>query len=107
MSETKKRRYPRDAARLHELRVRLENEIAERQEMLTEVRKLETSAENSEIVNMVRSYNVTPEEFGRIVGLLRDQLPGENNLPHETVKDRDEPLDLNSYEIETEENEDE
>ena len=104
MSDTKKRRYPRDAARLHELRIRLEHEIAERQEMLAEVRKLETSAENSEIVNMVRSYNVTPEEFARLVDLLRDQLPGPGNAPQESVQ-ADEQLD--SYEIETEENEDE
>jgi len=105
MSEPKKRRYPRDAARLHELRIRLENEIAERQEMLTEVRKLETSAENTQIVNMVRSYNVTPEEFARIVGLLRDQLPAPANMPQEAASDS--PLDLSSFEIETEENEDE
>ena len=107
MSEIKRRRYPRNAARLHELRLRLENEIADRQEMLAEVRKLETRAENAEIVNMVKAYNVTPEELTRLVGLLRDQLPGKDITPDEQVNSPAVPMTMSTFEIETEENEDE
>ena len=107
MSEVKRRRYPKNAARLHELRIRLESEIAERQEILAEVRKLEANAEKEEIVNMVKAYNVTPEELTRLVNLLRDQLPGKDNTPHEQANNPAVPIAMNTFEIETEENEDE
>ena len=54
MDEVKKRRYPRDLEKLKELAERLEYEIADRQEMLADVRRLKTEAENAEIVNTVK-----------------------------------------------------
>ena len=44
MDEVKKRRYPRDLEKLKELAERLEYEIADRQEMLADVRRLKTEA---------------------------------------------------------------
>jgi len=75
VNENRKRHYPADRNKLHELCNRLEAEIAERQERLAEVRKLAIAADNAAIVNTVKTFNVTPEEFAQLVQEMRLRNP--------------------------------
>ena len=75
MNDNRKRHYPADRDKLHALCERLETEIAERQERLTEVRKLATAADNAAIINAVKAHNITPEELVRVVEMIRSGVP--------------------------------
>ena len=102
MDEVKKRRYPRDLEKLKELAERLEYEIADRQEMLADVRRLKTEAENAEIVNTVKKYNVSLEELAQFF-----EVPGPSRILSKTEKEPSELFDSEGYVMETEENDDE
>ena len=71
MEEVRKRRYPTNRAKLYELRDRLEQEIAESQAALNDVRRLIREADNAAIINTARANNVTPEEFVELIKKLR------------------------------------
>lgn len=107
MDEVKKRRYPRDLEKLKELAERLEYEIADRQEMLADVRRLKTEAENAEIVNTVKKYNVSLEELAQFVEERRNNVPRPSRILSKTEKEPSELFDSEGYVMETEENEDE
>ncbi len=80
MNEQKKAIFPRDPDKLHELAERLENEIADRQAKLVEVRRREKEAKSATIYNLMMERNVTTEELIRIVDLYRSgRLPGMNS----------------------------
>ena len=71
MAENTKRRYPSNRHKLHALKERLESEIAEKQEMLLEVTRLTRQADNAAIVHTALNYDITPEEFDRLMQALR------------------------------------
>ena len=71
MAENTKRRYPSNRHKLHALKERLESEIAEKQEMLLEVTRLTRQADNAAIVHTALNYDITPEEFDRLMQVLR------------------------------------
>ena len=71
MEEVRKRRYPTNRAKLYELRDRLEQEIAESQAALNDVRRLIREADNAAIINTARANNVTPEDFVELIGFSR------------------------------------
>ena len=96
MSEIKLRRYPKDAAKLHEMAGRLEREIAERQETLEVVRKLAIEAENSALRSVMDAYNVTLDELPRLIELMRSSALVPEIQPREEtvsapVQEMDEP----------------
>ena len=107
MDEVKKRRYPRDLEKLKQLAERLEYEIADRQEMLADVRRLKTEAENAEIVNTVKKYNVSLEELAQFFEERRNNVPGPSRILSKTEKEPSELFDSEGYVMETEENDDE
>ena len=109
MSEIKLRRYPKDAAKLHEMAGRLEREIAERQETLEVVRKLAIEAENSALRSVMDAYNVTLDELPRLIELMRSTALVPEIQPHEEtvsapIQEMDEP---DETVVETEETDDE
>lgn len=73
MAENTKRRYPSNRHKLHALKERLESEIAEKQEMLVEVTRLTRQADNAAIVHTALNYDITPEEFDRLMQALRTE----------------------------------
>ena len=81
MTENKKPRYPSDRLKLHALKDRLEQEIAQRQQKLVEVTRLVRQADNSAIVKTALNYDVTPDEFDRLVQALRS-----GSIPQELLK---------------------
>ncbi len=109
MSEMKTRRYPKDAAKLHEMAARLEREIAERQETLSEVRKLAIEAENSALRSVMDTYNVTLDELPRLIELMRSRtLIPEDQLPKAAAPiPAPEPEEPEETVVETEETDDE
>ena len=107
MDEVKKRRYPRDLEKLKELAERLEYEIADRQEMLTDVRRLKTEAENAEIVNTVKKYNVSLEELAQFFEERRNNDSGPSRILSKTDNKPSNLYAPEGYVMETEENDDE
>ena len=81
MNERKKKRFPTDRNKLHELHDKLVREIAEKQACLEEVTRLARQADNTAIVDIALNYNVTPEEFAEIMQQLRTKVPGADILP--------------------------
>ena len=102
MSEDRKQRYPTDRIKLRALAARLDKEIAVRQEKLAVVKKLIVQADSACIVNTAKTYNVTPEEFIRMVQALRSNTPGPEIDPKEVV-----PIEEAADDEDTEETEDE
>ena len=107
MDEVKKRRYPRDLEKLKELAERLEYEIADRQEMLTDVRRLKTEAENAKIVNTVKKYNVSLEELAQFFEERRNNASGPSRILSKAENEPSNLYDPEGYVMETEENDDE
>ncbi len=103
MNDKRKSRYPTDREKLRALAKRLENEISSLQEKLAEVKRLIIQADNAVIINAAKTYNVTPEEFVRMVQALRSNTPGPNIDPKETTMIKGKAED----EEDTEETEDE
>ena len=76
--------------------------VAVRQEKLAVVKKLIVQADSACIVNTAKTYNVTPEEFIRMVQALRSNTPGPEIDPKEVV-----PIEEAEDDEDTEETEDE
>lgn len=67
MSERKKRRYPADRNRLHDLLDRKEAVLADLQGEVEELRRVVKEADMTAIQATAQMYNVTPEQFEEIM----------------------------------------
>ena len=67
MSERKKRRYPADRNRLHDLLDRKEAVLADLQGEVEELRRVVKEADMTAIQATAQMYNITPEQFEEIM----------------------------------------
>ena len=72
MNENKRKRYPADRVKLHALLDKKEKEFAMLQEEVEELRSLVRQADFAAINATAEMYNVTPEQFARIMASLRE-----------------------------------
>ena len=73
MSETKRKRYPADRHRLHDLLEKKEESLLLLEAEVKELRSLVRQADFTAINATAEMYNVTPEQFAQIMQSLRDR----------------------------------
>ena len=73
MSETKRKRYPADRHRLHDLLEKKEESLLLLEAEVKELRSLVKQADFTAINATAEMYNVTPEQFAQIMQSLRDR----------------------------------
>ena len=86
MSEKKRKRYPADRHRLHDLLEKKEESLLSLEAEVKELRSLVRQADFTAINATAEMYNVTPEQFAQIMQSLRDrQEQAFPELPPEAV----------------------
>ena len=73
MSEKKRKRYPADRHRLHDLLEKKEESLLSLEAEVKELRSLVRQADFTAINATAEMYNVTPEQFAQIMQSLRDR----------------------------------
>ena len=86
MSEKKRKRYPADRHRLHDLLEKKEESLLSLEAEVKELRSLVRQADFTAINATAEMYNVTPEQFAQIMQSLHDrQEQAFPELPPEAV----------------------
>ena len=73
MSEKKRKRYPADRHRLHDLLEKKEESLLSLEAEVKELRSLVRQADFTAINATAEMYNVTPEQFAQIMQSLHDR----------------------------------
>ena len=73
MSEKKRKRYPADRHRLHDLLEKKEESLLSLEAEVKELRSLVRQADFTAINATAEMYNVTPEQFAQIMQSLRNR----------------------------------
>ena len=73
MSEKKRKRYPADRHRLHDLLEKKEESLLSLETEVKELRSLVRQADFTAINATAEMYNVTPEQFAQIMQSLHDR----------------------------------
>ena len=71
MNENKKKHYPKDRQKLHELLEKKEQELQALQAEVNEIRTRVREADFSAINATAMAYNVTPEQFAEIMQAMQ------------------------------------
>ena len=79
MSNMKRRRFPADRTKLHELLEKREQDLIDLQEEVKELRTAVTDADHTAIHITADAYNVTPEQLRDMLEAIRTgkQVPAE------------------------------
>ncbi len=79
MSNMKRRRFPSDRTKLHELLEKREQDLIDLQEEVKELRAAVTEADHTAIHITADAYNVTPEQLRDMLEAIRSgkQVPAE------------------------------
>ncbi|MBR4501414.1 MAG: hypothetical protein IKP22_05925 [Clostridia bacterium] len=72
MSEIKKKRYPSDRLKLHELLKKKEQELTDLEEEVNELRSRVRQADFTAISATAEMYNVSPEQFAELMRAMHD-----------------------------------
>lgn len=73
MSEKKRKRYPLDRLKLHDLLDKKENALAALQEEVEDLRRAVREADLTAIHTTAQMYNITPEQFAEIMKRMAEE----------------------------------
>ena len=92
MSEIKKKHYPKDRQKLHELLIKKERELEAMQAEVADIRARVQEADFAAINATAKAYNVTPELFTQLMQRLQQEK--EKAVPDlpEGVEEADDPV---------------
>ena len=87
MSEKKRRRFPTDRQKLHELLTRKESALADLRAEVEELRAAVNEADLAAIHMTAQQYHITPEKFAEIMRRMAEEQAQPAALPAEVISD--------------------